>query len=125
MILPPAKPICFITDDLPYSNPAIINISASTDQHHHVQPTTRALKPPAEKSRLYREYFRTDAPELNLSFFKMFNNTTIFKHFQSGDHKMMSLSIRSIAVMAQNSTAFMADVEEMLLRITSIAQKSR
>ena len=26
----------------------------------------------------------------------MFNNTTIFKHFQSRDHKMTSLSIRSI-----------------------------
>ena len=35
--------------------------------------------------------------QLNLSFFKMFNNTTIFKHFQSRDHKMTSLSIRSIA----------------------------
>ena len=25
--------------------------------------------------------------QLNLSFFKMFNNTTIFKHFQSRDYK--------------------------------------
>ena len=37
--------------------------------------------------------------QLNLSFLKMFNNTTIFKHFQSRDHKMTSLSIRSIIVL--------------------------
>ena len=41
------------------------------------------------------EYFFV---QLNLSFFKMFNNTTIFKHFPSRDHKMMSLSIRSIVL---------------------------
>ena len=39
------------------------------------------------------EYFIV---QLNLSF-KMFDNTTIFKHFQSRDHKMTSLSIRSVA----------------------------
>ena len=31
----------------------------------------------------------------------MFNNTTIFKHFQSRDHKMTSLSIRSIVKWCQ------------------------
>ena len=49
--------------------------------------------------------------QLNLSFFKMFNNTTIFKHFQSRDHKMTSLSIRSIVRRMKHPTWRSSDFE--------------
>ena len=39
----------------------------------------------------------------------MFNNTTIFKHFQSRDHKMTSLSIRSIMYFLK-STQFLQSI---------------
>ena len=36
------------------------------------------------------------AHEISRHFWAAYDNTTIFKHFQSRDHKMTSLSIRSI-----------------------------
>ena len=56
----------------------------------------------------------------------MFNNTTIFKHFQSRDHKMTSLSIRSILltltrIKLDDEFYWLSPLKDILISVTALA----
>ena len=60
----------------------------------------------------------------------MFNNTTIFKHFQSHDHKMTSLSIRFITKQKKNLFRFIyllkpVHTDKLFMLYTAIDCKGR